>query len=48
MLLINGLGAEISEFRNLIDLISAYSKVMAFDNRGAVKATRPTFPTQSR
>ncbi len=44
LLLINGLGAQISEFTDLIDLISAHRKVIAFDNRGAGKSDKPDVP----
>lgn len=41
LLLINGLGADISEFRALIERIARAHRVIAFDNRGSGQSDKP-------
>lgn len=44
LLLINGLGAEISEFRFLVEQLARDHKVIAFDNRGSGQSDKPDIP----
>jgi pimeloyl-ACP methyl ester carboxylesterase len=41
LLLILGLGADVSEYTALIDQLAAHSRVIAFDNRGAGRSDKP-------
>ena len=44
LLLILGLGADVSEYTALIDQLAARSRVIAFDNRGAGRSDKPDAP----
>jgi pimeloyl-ACP methyl ester carboxylesterase len=44
LLLILGLGADVSEYTALIDQLAAHSRVIAFDNRGAGRSDKPDAP----
>jgi pimeloyl-ACP methyl ester carboxylesterase len=44
LLLILGLGADVSEYTALIDQLAARSQVIAFDNRGAGRTDKPDAP----
>jgi pimeloyl-ACP methyl ester carboxylesterase len=44
LLLILGLGADVSEYTALIDQLAARSQVIAFDNRGAGRTDKPDVP----
>jgi 3-oxoadipate enol-lactonase len=44
LLLILGLGADVSEYTALIDQLAARSRVIAFDNRGAGRTDKPDAP----
>jgi pimeloyl-ACP methyl ester carboxylesterase len=44
LLLILGLGADVSEYTALIDQLAAHSRVIAFDNRGAGRTDKPDAP----
>ncbi len=44
LLLINGLGAELSEFRFLVEQLAKEHKVVAFDNRGSGQSDKPDIP----
>lgn len=44
LLLIMGLGGDISEYKNVINGLAQNYKVIAFDNRGAGRTDKPTTP----
>ena len=44
LLLILGLGADVSEYTSLIDQLAARCQVIAFDNRGAGRTEKPDRP----
>ncbi|MGO8685750.1 MAG: alpha/beta fold hydrolase [Candidatus Dormibacteria bacterium] len=44
LLLILGLGADVSEHAPLIDALAEHSQVVAFDNRGAGRSDKPDAP----
>jgi pimeloyl-ACP methyl ester carboxylesterase len=44
LLLILGLGADVSEYTALIDQLAAQAQVIAFDNRGAGRSDKPDAP----
>jgi pimeloyl-ACP methyl ester carboxylesterase len=44
LLLILGLGADVSEYTSLIDQLAAACQVIAFDNRGAGRTDKPDRP----
>lgn len=44
LVLIGGLGLDVSECRNLIEALAGHHRVLAFDNRGAGRTDKPDAP----